>query len=135
RMYCMRSSTTSALAGVHRPFGPRPVQRCWPAPPRSVYICAPMRRRRTRRGWAMMAIAGGALLGRGSGRAAPAPSGSVEAFVTACKANAPESVCRCAIDNIQKRFSLDQYLAFEKRIAQNDTPKELVDATAECRGR
>ena len=36
---------------------------------------------------------------------------------------------------LQKRFSLDQYLAFEKRIEQNDTPKELVDATAECRGR
>jgi len=82
----------------------------------------------------MMAIAGWTLPGCSSGRAAPYPAEIVEAFVSACKANAPESVCRCAIENIQKRFSLDQYLAFEKRIAQNDTPKELVDATAECRG-
>ena len=83
----------------------------------------------------MVTIAGSTLFGCSSGRAAPYPTEIVEAFVSACKANAPESVCRCAIENIQKRFSLDQYLAFEKRIAQNDTPKELVDATAECRGR
>ena len=82
-----------------------------------------------------VAIASCTLLGCTSGPPNPYPAEIVEAFVSACKANAPESVCRCAIENIQKRFSLDQYLAFEKRIEQNDTPKELVDATAECRGR
>ena len=59
----------------------------------------------------------------------------MEAFVASCKTNASESVCRCAIDRIQRRLSLDEYLAFENRIAQREVPKELVDATAECRGR
>jgi hypothetical protein len=80
------------------------------------------------------AIAGCTLLGCTSGPPNPYPAEIVEAFVTACKVNAPESVYRCAIDHIQRRFSLDEYLAFEKRIAQKDVPKELVDATAECRG-
>ena len=83
----------------------------------------------------MMAIAGSTLFGCSSGRAAPYPTEIVEAFVTACKANAPESLCRCAIDTIQRRFSLDEYLAFAERITQKEVPKELADATAECRGR
>lgn len=82
-----------------------------------------------------VASAACALLGCRSGPPNPYPTEIVEAFVAACKANAAESVCRCAIDHIQRRFSLDEYLAFEKRIAQSEVSKELVDATAECRGR
>jgi hypothetical protein len=65
----------------------------------------------------------------------PYPPEIVEAFVAACRTNAEESVCRCAIDRVQRKFSLDEYLAFENRIAHREVPKELVDATAECRGR
>ena len=82
-----------------------------------------------------VAIASCTLLGCTSGPPNPYPAEIVEAFVTACKANAPESMCRCAVDTLQRRFSLDEYLAVEKRIVQNEVPKELADATAECRGR
>jgi len=82
-----------------------------------------------------VAIAGCTLPGCKSGPPNPYPAEIVEAFVTSCKTNASESECRCAIDHIQRRFSFDEYLAFEKRVAQEEIPKELVDATAECRGR
>jgi hypothetical protein len=98
-----------------------------------------------RRGWARLgrkvltwgaALAMLPLLACG-GSAPPTryPSEIVEAFVAACKTNAEESLCRCAIDRIQRKFSLDEYLAFENRIAHREVPKELADATAECRGR
>ena len=76
-----------------------------------------------------------ALVSCGGSPPNPYPPEIVEAFVTACRANAQESVCRCAIDHVQRRFTLDEYLAFENRIAHREIPKELVDATAECRGR
>ena len=89
------------------------------------------------RRWSAVAI-GLALLvlpSCGGGPPNPYPPEIVEAFVTACRTNAPESVCRCAIDRVQRRFSLDEYLALEKRITNGDIPKELVDEAAECRGR
>jgi len=94
-------------------------------------------RARAMRRWSAVAI-GLALLALpscGGGPPNPYPPEIVEAFVTACRTNAPESVCRCAIDRVQRRFSLDEYLALEKRITNGDIPKELVDEAAECRGR
>jgi hypothetical protein len=76
-------------------------------------------------------LAGGA--GCGGGPPNPYPDEVVDNFVTACRANAPEKVCTCAIDRIQRRFTLDEFRAFEQRLAQGETPKELVDAVADCR--
>jgi hypothetical protein len=64
----------------------------------------------------------------------PYPEDVVRNFVTACRSNAAESVCECAIDRIQRRFTLDEFKAFEDRMARGETPKELIDAVADCRG-
>ena len=111
----------------------------WPALTGSVYIADVMRRGRGRLGWLVsgwrMGLAVVSLLGCKSAPPTPYPPDIVEAFVKACTANASESNCRCAIDRIQRKFTLDEYLAFENRITHRDIPKELVDATADCRER
>jgi hypothetical protein len=76
-----------------------------------------------------------ALWGCRGGPPNPYPSEVVETFVASCRTNAAESVCRCAIDRIQRRWSLDEFRAFEARMADGAAPKELVDTAAECRGR
>ncbi len=75
-----------------------------------------------------------AAAGCGGGPPTPYPDDVVENFVVACRTRAPESVCRCAIDRIQRAFTLEQFRAFEARLAQGDTPKELVDSVADCQG-
>ena len=65
----------------------------------------------------------------------PYPEDVVTNFVTACRTNAAESICTCAIDKIQRRFTLDEFRGFEQRMAQGASPKELIDSVAECRGR
>lgn len=65
----------------------------------------------------------------------PYPEDVVQNFVAACRTNAAERVCTCAIDRIQHRFTLDEFRAFEQRMAQGESPKELIDSVAECRGR
>jgi hypothetical protein len=65
----------------------------------------------------------------------PYPEDVVANFVTACRTNAAESICTCAIDKIQRRFTLDEFRGFEQRMAQGQSPKELIDSVAECRGR
>ena len=80
-----------------------------------------------------------AALGTGVAIAAACKGGSPnpypEEFVTACRSNAAESICTCAIDQIPRRFTLDVFRAFEQRMAQGESPKELIDSVAECRGR
>lgn len=76
-----------------------------------------------------------ALSGCRSGPPNPYPSEVVETFVSSCRTNAAESVCRCAIDRIQRRWSLDEFKAFEARVADGDVPKELVNSVADCQGR
>jgi len=116
------------------------VQPRWSARTGSVYTCTAMRRGWARLGRKVLTWGAGLamlpLLACG-GSAPPSayPSEIVEAFVAACKINAEESLCRCAIDRIQRKFSLDEYLAFENRITHREVPKELADAVAECRGR
>ena len=62
----------------------------------------------------------------------PYPAEVVETFVASCRTRADEAVCRCAIDRIQRRWSLDEFKAFEARIADGAVPKELVDSVADC---
>ncbi len=70
-----------------------------------------------------------------SGPPNPYPEDVVETFMVTCRANAPERICTCSIDRIQRRFTLEEFRAFEQRIVQGELPKELIDATADCRGR
>jgi hypothetical protein len=61
------------------------------------------------------------------------PPDVVENFMRACQGRSPERVCRCALDAVQHRFTLAEFRALEQRAATGETPKELVDAVADCR--
>jgi hypothetical protein len=90
-------------------------------------------------GWRLHVLALGTgmavVAGCKGGPPNPYPEDVVRNFVTACRTNAPERTCECAIDKIQRRFTLDEFRAFEERMAQGEAPKELVDSVADCRGR
>jgi hypothetical protein len=79
--------------------------------------------------------AGLMLLATSCGPPNPYPPDVVETFVTSCRANADERVCRCAIDHIQRRYSLDEFRAFEERIGKGETVKEMIDTVADCVGK
>jgi hypothetical protein len=85
-----------------------------------------------RSGWWPVGLVLLALPGCRGGPPEPYPSEVVETFVVSCRTRADEDVCRCAIDRIQRRWSLDEFKAFEARIAAGDVPKELVESVADC---
>jgi hypothetical protein len=61
------------------------------------------------------------------------PPDVVRNFLTACVPRADERICRCALDALQRRFSLEQFRAFEARMRAGDMPKEMLDAVTGCR--
>jgi hypothetical protein len=65
----------------------------------------------------------------------PYPQDVVDTFVASCRANTEERVCRCAIDRIQRRYSLDEFRAFEQRIGKGEVVKELIDTVTDCVGK
>ncbi len=71
----------------------------------------------------------------GGGPPNPYPADVVEAFVVSCRTRADEGICLCAIDRIQRRWSLDEFKAFEARMANGDIPQDLLDTVADCHGR
>jgi hypothetical protein len=86
-----------------------------------------------RSGWWPVGLVLLALSGCRGGPPNPYPPEVVEAFVASCRTKADESICRCAIDRIQRRWSLDEFKAFEARLAHGDVPKELVDSVDGCK--
>jgi len=61
------------------------------------------------------------------------PADVVDNFMRACSARAAERTCRCALDALQRRFTLEEFRALEQRAAAGEAPKEMMDAVAECR--
>jgi hypothetical protein len=61
------------------------------------------------------------------------PADVVRNFLTACTTRSDERVCRCAIDTLQHRFTLEQFEGFEARMRTGEAPKEMMDAVGECR--
>ena len=61
------------------------------------------------------------------------PSEVVQNFLRSCQVRADAKVCRCAINALQQRFTLDEYHAFEARIAKGEIPKEAADVVDGCR--
>jgi hypothetical protein len=57
----------------------------------------------------------------------------VENFLSACMKNSDARTCRCALDAVRRRFTIDEYRALEARIAQRDVPRELLAALDDCR--
>jgi len=60
------------------------------------------------------------------------PPDVVRNFMSACTARSDERVCRCALDALERRFSVEQFLGFEARMRSGEMPKEMIDAVAGC---
>ena len=61
------------------------------------------------------------------------PPEVVDNFMHGCTARSEPRTCRCALDALQSRFTVDEFRGLESRAGQGDVPKEMVDATAGCR--
>ncbi len=54
-------------------------------------------------------------------------------FLASCTRNSDERSCRCTLDAIRRRFTIDEYRAIETRITRQDVPRELLAALDDCR--
>jgi hypothetical protein len=78
----------------------------------------------------VLALVGAAC--RRDGNAYPAEV--AENFMHACTSRASEKSCRCALDELQRRYTLEQYQTIEGGIAaKNQVPKEIVGIMDACR--
>jgi hypothetical protein len=85
--------------------------------------------RMRRRAALLIAVACAACGGRG---ADVYPPDVVQNFMSACTAGSDERVCRCALDALERRFTVEQFLGFEARMRGGEMPKEMIDAVAGC---
>ena len=85
--------------------------------------------RMRRRAGLLIAVACAACGGRG---ADVYPPEVVRNFMGACTARSEEGVCRCALDALERRFSVEQFLAFEARMRAGEMLKEMIAAVAGC---
>lgn len=61
------------------------------------------------------------------------PEDVVENYLKACRQRGDARMCRCTIDAIRRRFTIEEYRAIEARIAKGEMPKELLAALDDCR--
>jgi len=61
------------------------------------------------------------------------PPDVVDNFMRGCTARSAPATCRCALDKLQDRFSVDEFKGFESRLRQGEVPKEMADAALSCR--
>lgn len=61
------------------------------------------------------------------------PADVVDNFMNACTRNAAPRDCRCTIDEIRRRITIDEYHAMEARMAKRDMPPEMLAAAEACR--
>ena len=75
-------------------------------------------------------------LGCGGARPGPYPTEVADNFLRACVGRGgSEASCRCALDKVQERWTLDEYQALEARIARGETPGELAAVISACQAR
>ena len=61
------------------------------------------------------------------------PDDVVQNFLDACARGGGTRACRCTMDAIRRRFSIDEYRAIEARIAKGEVPREMVAVAEDCR--
>jgi len=62
------------------------------------------------------------------------PPEVAENFMRACTVRASETACRCSLEEVERRYTLDQYRALEAGIgATKKVPAELLDIIPACR--
>lgn len=69
-------------------------------------------------------------------RRAPAntyPPEVEEGFLRSCATRVDRRMCRCALDQLEERYTVDEFRAFEARVVKGEIPKEIADAVAACR--
>lgn len=60
------------------------------------------------------------------------PPEIVANFIKSCEVKGTKVGCACAIDKIQRAFTLAEFQAFETRMAKGEAPPELMNAIADC---
>jgi hypothetical protein len=60
------------------------------------------------------------------------PPDVVKNFVDSCKQRSSERTCACAIRAIQRRYTLEQFMAFEAEMRQGRVPGEMMEVVADC---
>ena len=85
--------------------------------------------RMRRRAGLLIAVACAACGGRGADVYPPEVVGN---FMSACTARSDEGVCSCALDALERRYSVEQFLGLEARMRGGEMPKEMIDAAAGC---
>jgi hypothetical protein len=61
------------------------------------------------------------------------PDEIVQNFMNSCTQKGSKASCECAIDHIQKKFTLDEFKAIEARMAnKGEVPTEMMNAIADC---
>jgi len=61
------------------------------------------------------------------------PPEVVSNFMSECTSRGNERACRCALEALERRFSIEQFRGFEARMRNGDVPREVVDAANDCR--
>lgn len=62
------------------------------------------------------------------------PEDVVENFVSGCRTRTTETVCRCAIDRLQRRYTLSEFQALEEQVAEGRGGQALAETVASCAG-
>ena len=64
----------------------------------------------------------------------PYPEEVVSAFVGRCTAQAPRGACECTLDEIQRRFTYEQFTRLEQQTRDTGKPPaEFQDVARDCR--
>jgi hypothetical protein len=79
-----------------------------------------------------VAVAAVLLAACGSGYVERYPEEVVRNFMAACQKRSEESVCRCAIDHLQRHLTLAEFSAAEARAARGEVPKEMIEPVEAC---
>jgi len=64
------------------------------------------------------------------------PPSVVDNFLGACRSNGgSDHACHCALDELRRRYTADEYEALEKKVRDGDqaSTKLLAEAVADCR--
>jgi Protein of unknown function (DUF2510) len=64
------------------------------------------------------------------------PQESIDGFLTACTAEAPQALCQCTIDVLQRDVTYERFVEMDQQLAANPDviPPELTAAVNECQG-
>ena len=60
------------------------------------------------------------------------PDELVRNFLSECEKRGDRRNCRCTIDAIRRRFTVEEYGAIEARMAKGDVPREMMDVVNAC---